>query len=111
MKIRLRYTLTATFTLIAIVPVLFIGLWVERTSYLRELSSVEEKHLLLAKNITNAIELYTHDAAALFDFLVESRSLNSWPEGATELAESLDFGISRSSHPPDASYHRCTITG
>ena len=49
MKNRLRYTLTATFTMIAIVPILFLGLWVERTSYLRELSSVEEKHLLLAK--------------------------------------------------------------
>jgi hypothetical protein len=49
LKNRLRYTLTATFTIIAIVPILFLGLWVERTSYLRELSSVEEKHLLLAK--------------------------------------------------------------
>jgi len=52
LKNRLRYTLTATFTIIAIVPILFLGLWVERTSYLRELSSVEEKHLLLAKKIS-----------------------------------------------------------
>ncbi|MDP7343912.1 MAG: sensor histidine kinase [Alphaproteobacteria bacterium] len=79
------------FTLIAIIPVLFIGIWVERSSYLREISSVEEKHLLLAKNITNALELYTHDAAALFSFLSESAERDSWPEGAAALAESLDF--------------------
>ncbi|MDP6474874.1 MAG: Cache 3/Cache 2 fusion domain-containing protein, partial [Alphaproteobacteria bacterium] len=91
MKNRLRYTLTATFTLIAIIPVLFIGIWVERSSYLRELSSVEEKHLLLAKNITNALELYTHDAAALFGFLCESAERDDWPEGAAALAKSLDF--------------------
>ncbi len=91
MKIRLRYTLTATFTVIAIVPVLFLGLWGERTSYLREVSSVEEKHLLLAKNITNALELYTHDAAALFEFLVECGSAQFWPQGTAALAESLDF--------------------
>ena len=91
MRIRLRYTLTATFTLIAIVPVLFLGIWVERTSYLREVASVEEKHLLLAKNITNALELYTHDAAALFDFLVECGTAQIWPAGSSELAKSLDF--------------------
>jgi signal transduction histidine kinase len=91
LKNRLRYTLTATFTLIAIIPVLFIGIWVERSSYLRELSSVEEKHLLLAKNITNALELYTHDAAALFGFLCESAERDDWPEGAAALAKSLDF--------------------
>ena len=72
LKFRLRYILAATFTLIAIVPVLFLGICVERTTYSRELSSVEEKHLLLAKNITNALELYTHDASALFAFLVKS---------------------------------------
>jgi len=42
LKFRLRYILAATFTLIAIVPVLFLGIWVERTTYSRELSSVEE---------------------------------------------------------------------
>ncbi|MDA1357133.1 MAG: HAMP domain-containing protein [Proteobacteria bacterium] len=91
MKIRLRYTLTATFTVIAIVPVLFLGLWVERAAYLREVSSVEEKHLLLAKNITNALELYSHDAAALFGFLAECGTAQFWPRGSAELAQSLNF--------------------
>ena len=86
MKNRLRYTLTATFTIIAMVPILFLGLWVERTTYLREVSSVEEKHLLLAKNTTNALELYTHDASALFGFLVECSTAQFWPTGSSELA-------------------------
>jgi len=72
LKIRLRYILTATFTLIAILPLLILGLWVERSAYNRELASAEEKHLLLAKNITNALELYSHDSLALFTFLVQS---------------------------------------
>jgi signal transduction histidine kinase len=91
LKARLRYILAATFTLIAIVPVLFVGLWVERSAFQRELSSVEEKHLLLAKNITNALELYTHNAEALFDFLINSASEDHWHEGTAELANSLDF--------------------
>ena len=91
MKFRLRYILAATFTLIAIVPVLFLSIWVERNSYSRELASVEEKHLLLAKNITNALELYTHDASALFAFLIKSSEQERWPQGAATLAEALDF--------------------
>jgi len=88
---RLRYILTAVFTLIAIVPVLITGLWVERTAYLREVSSVEEKHLLLAQNITNALELYTHDTSALFHYLIESVGGDGWREGTAGLADSLQF--------------------
>ncbi len=64
--------LTAVFTLISIVPVLITGLWVERTAYERELFSVEKVHLLLAQNITNALELFTHDAKSLFHYLTDT---------------------------------------
>ncbi len=85
MKFRLRYILAAAFTLIVS---WYLG---RATSYSRELSSVEEKHLLLAKNITNALELYTHDASALFAFLTTSAEQERWPRCATALAEALDF--------------------
>jgi len=43
------------------------------------------------KNITNALELYTHDASALFAFLTTSAEQERWPRCAAALAEALDF--------------------
>ena len=83
--------LTAVFTLISIVPVLITGLWVERTAYERELSSVEKMHLLLAQNITNALELFTHDAKSLFHYLTETDGEDHWHEGTAALADTLHF--------------------
>ena len=71
MKIRLRHMLAAAFIAIAVIPVLFLGAWVQRTAMTRELAAVSEKHLLLARNITAALDRYAMDVAATFGYLVE----------------------------------------
>ena len=66
MRLKLRYLLAAAFVLVSLVPVLFLGIWVQRTAFQREVAAVEEKHLLLAQNITAALERYAADTTAAF---------------------------------------------
>lgn len=70
MKLSLRVFLAVAFTAIATVPVVYMALWVERTALQKEVDSVREKHLLLAKNITAALERYAADVDATFEHLV-----------------------------------------
>ena len=63
----LRLLLTIIITVVATVPVLFLGFWVEKTAMEKELATVSEKHLLLARNITAALDRYANDAKATID--------------------------------------------
>ena len=70
MKIRLRILLATFFTIIATVPVLILGIWVERTALQTEIDHVREKHLLLAKNTALVLERYAQDSAHAFEHIV-----------------------------------------
>jgi len=70
LKIRLRILLAAFFTIIATVPVLVLGIWVERTALQTEIDHVREKHLLLAKNTALVLERYAHDSERAFNHMV-----------------------------------------
>ena len=60
-RIRLKQLLFITFTLIASLPVLILAGWVEESALNKEISSVEEKHLLVAQNLTGDLERYVVD--------------------------------------------------
>lgn len=62
----LQQLLFACFVIVSIVPLSFLGLWVQRTAYQAELSAVEDKHLLLAKNLSGALSRYAMDLRAVF---------------------------------------------
>lgn len=70
MNFRLRYVLALSFILIAAIPVVLLGSWVEKATLDREMATVSEKHLLLAKNLTGALDRYAEDSKAIFEFLV-----------------------------------------
>lgn len=67
---KLRYLLWAAFTALAAVPVIFLGVWVAKTEVDRQVATVEEKHLLVAQNLTSALARYAGDAVAAFNHLV-----------------------------------------
>jgi len=90
-KPRLRYLLTVAFIIIATVPVLMLGLWVEETAMENEISAVSEKHLLLARNITAALDRYAEDAKAAFEFFVQSRNAQPLSDAAVNLAKRIGF--------------------
>ncbi len=66
MKIRLRSILFAAFTLVSIVPVVFLAFWVQNSALEKEVQAVEEKHLLLARNLTGALSRYAIDVRKTF---------------------------------------------
>jgi len=88
---RLRYWLTGAFTLVAIIPITFLGVWIERTAYDNELQAVEEKHLLLAYNVTAALERYSADTRAALKMFATVPSDASTQAQIGNFAESLGF--------------------
>ena len=91
MKIHLRHMLAVAFTAIAVIPVLFLGVWVEQTAMKKELAAVSEKHLLLAGNITAALDRYAKDVRATFDYLVEIAGEKVLPPSVIDLAHQIGF--------------------
>ncbi len=86
---RLRYLLWAAFTALAAIPVIFLGAWVAKTELNREVAAVEEKHLLVARNITAALERYAGDAVAAFSHLAIVTQQDLPDTGFTALATRL----------------------
>lgn len=68
MKLKLRYILTIAFTIVAVVPVLFLGSWVARTALKKELDAAWEKHLVLADHTVSLLESYAVDVENAFEF-------------------------------------------
>jgi diguanylate cyclase (GGDEF)-like protein len=68
-RIRLKYILFITFTLIASMPVLFLAGWVQESALDKEVDSVKEKHLLVAKNLTGDLERYVTDVESSLEFI------------------------------------------
>ncbi|MDH5393009.1 MAG: EAL domain-containing protein [Gammaproteobacteria bacterium] len=65
--IHLHHVLFIAFTLISIVPVLILSGWVQSSMIENEELAIEEKHLLLAQNITASLEQYAKDIRATID--------------------------------------------
>jgi len=65
-KIRLHHILFVGFTLISTIPVFFLAAWAQKTAIANEYSATEDKHLLLAKNLTGALDRYARDAEQIF---------------------------------------------
>jgi len=91
MKVHLRHVLAAAFSIIAIVPVLLLGAWVEGSAMRKELASVSEKHLLLAQNVTAALEGYVHDVRSSFQFFIDEAQARGLNKNAMSLAGGLGF--------------------
>lgn len=65
-KIKLQHILFVGFTLISTIPVIFLAIWVEGSALDKEVNAVAEKHLLVARNLTNALSRYVTDVEAGF---------------------------------------------
>ena len=50
MQIKLNHILFLGFTLISMVPVIFLAWWMQQSALDKEIKAVEEKHLLVARN-------------------------------------------------------------
>ncbi|MEH6811574.1 MAG: diguanylate cyclase [Motiliproteus sp.] len=65
-KISLKQTLFVAFLAVAIVPVVILSGWEQHSAFKKELAAVKEKHLLLARNLTDALSRYAIDTQVVF---------------------------------------------
>ena len=91
MNLRLRHVLAIAFIMIATIPVLLLGIWVEESAIERETAMVSEKHLLLAQNLTGALDRYAQDTQAVFDFLTATAETQAPSDAAVALARKIGF--------------------
>ena len=65
----LRVLLFVCLSGVAVLPVFTLGGWIFTDALDREIKDVEDKHLVLARNVGNAVERYTVDLRNGFDFV------------------------------------------
>lgn len=87
--LRLRWLLFFAFTLISAVPVFLLATWVEHTAVTKEFQAVNEKHLLLAKNLSSALSRYAYDVKAGFHYLASNLSQGRALYAADDFMRSL----------------------
>ncbi len=87
--IRLKHILFVIFTLIASLPVLILAGWVQQSALNKEISSVEEKHLLVARNLTGDLERYVLDIESSLELVAINMVNNKNMAGIPEYLDSL----------------------
>jgi len=66
---KLRYLFIFTFCLVALVPVTLFWVWPYSKALESEVNDVQERHLVIAKNLAGAFERYYHDVTNVFIIL------------------------------------------
>jgi diguanylate cyclase (GGDEF)-like protein len=88
-RIRLKYILFITFTLIASLPVLILAGWVQESALDKEISSVKEKHLLVARNLTGDLERYVIDVESSLELISDNMIKGIKVDGIPKHLDSL----------------------
>ncbi|MCG8547951.1 MAG: ATP-binding protein [Alphaproteobacteria bacterium] len=91
MNIRLKYLLATAFTIVATVPIIIFGVWVERTALQNEIQTVREKHQLLAENMANVLVHYVHDIESTVVYFSGLSRRSTRDRYASKLAKRLGF--------------------
>jgi hypothetical protein len=73
---RLRSILFWALILVSVVPVIILAAWVQRAAVDREMDAANDKHLLLAHNLTLELSQYIRDAERVFRHFVLSAHEN-----------------------------------
>ena len=76
---------------IATVPLLILGIWVQQTAIEKEVAAVSEKHLLLARNVTLALDRYALETKSVFAYLADSPEAQETPLPHVNLADRAGF--------------------
>ena len=88
--IELQKLLLCFFVGVSVIPVLFIGGWIEHNALKREASTAEQKHLLLAKNLSETLSRYVQELEATFSAKSES-SIGPFSPDMVELMQSFNI--------------------
>lgn len=91
LKLPLRLILLSAMLIVSIVPIGLFSYWTIQNALAKEFSAVNEKHLLLAHNITTALDRYAVDAIAVFDTGVLQAKEQHFHAEQTALMQQLDI--------------------
>ena len=89
--IGLQHLLFVAFISVAAIPVLTLDIWESQASFQREVDSVRERHLLVARNLTSTLSRYVVDLKAAFQSTFAAGKLDPEAPGLAHLLDSLDF--------------------
>ena len=87
----MRHVLFVAFTVVAAVPVITLGAWVEHRAVQQQIDAAHDKHLLVAHNLTAAVSRYVFDVRAGFDLAISAFSSGDQAPGLQDLLRSLEF--------------------
>lgn len=90
-RTKLHHILFLAFTTVSAVPVLLLAIWVERSAVEQEMTAVRDKHLLVARNLTDGLARYVVDVKAVFRLVVANGALGKAVEGAADTLRALHF--------------------
>ena len=88
---RLQTILFVAIVAISAVPVLLLGSWVEHSAMQKEIESVTEKHLLIARNLSRTLGRYVSDLKEGFRAAVEIGVTRDVSPAMSRLLTSLSF--------------------
>ena len=88
-RFKLRVLIFIAFTLISAVPVLLLAVWVERSAYEKEIKAVQEKHLIIARNLSAGLSRYVQDVKSGFEHLVSMADRHLEMKDASDYLEAL----------------------
>jgi len=88
-RIRLQHILFIIFTFVASLPVLFLAMWVQQSALDKEIATVEEKHLLVARNLTGDLARYVIDVESSLQLVSQNMMDSIEVGGLPEHLESL----------------------
>ncbi|HET6233868.1 MAG TPA: ATP-binding protein [Acetobacteraceae bacterium] len=88
-RLGVRSLLFLAFFIVIAPPLLAVALWDEHASFKNEVASVRERHLLVARNLTNAASRYATDVKSAFSVAFDGDAINSNVDGIADLLRSL----------------------
>lgn len=91
MRFGIRGILVVSLVVASALPLAIWATWVSINALDQEIAEVEDRHLLLARNLSRALDRYAQDVAAVFSHVVESSPSVQNSEHLTGLLDSLQF--------------------
>ncbi len=88
---RLRFLFFMTLSGIAVLPVIALAAWIFVDALDREIESVQDKHLVIAKNVGKALERYSIDLKNGFELVANLPRQDQHTKAVSQFMKSLEF--------------------
>ncbi len=88
---RLRLLFFLTLSIVAVIPVIALAIWIFVDALDREIESVRDKHLVIAKNVGKALERYSIDLKNGLELVAKLPRADQKVPAVSKFMESLDF--------------------